>query len=68
MDKFIGQVIKIAPHKYRWIVRKNEKGRYIVRTPKRKILLNTLHLKRNRDFGKEHLLPKLPKTITLKKN
>jgi hypothetical protein len=33
-------------------------GRYIVRTPKIGVLIRDLNLKRDKDFGKETLLPK----------
>ena len=44
--------------RYRWIVRKREDGRIIVRAPKNGVLVRDLHLKRDQDFGKETLLPK----------
>ncbi len=57
MDKYIGKVILVnLPNnkrpRYRWIVRKRDDGRYIVRTPKIGVLI------RDQDFGKETLLPK----------
>jgi hypothetical protein len=63
MDKYIGKVILVnLPNtkrsQYRWIVRKRDDGRYIVRTPKIGVLIRELNLKRNKDFGKETLLPK----------
>lgn len=75
MDKSIGKMVLLnLPNtkrpQYRWIVRKREDGRYIVRVPKVGVLLRNLHLKRNNDYGKESLLPngsKLwKKTKTLK--
>ena len=41
----------------RWIVKKREDGRYIVRTPKLGAMIRDLPLKRDADFGKEGLLP-----------
>ena len=63
MDKYIGKVILVnLPNtklsQYRWIVRKRDDGRYIVRTPKIGVLIRDLNLKRDKDFGKETLLPK----------
>ena len=63
MDKNIGKVILVnLPNtkrsQYRWIVRKRDDGRYIVRTPKIGVLIRELNLKRDKDFGKETLLPK----------
>ena len=63
MDKYIGKVILVnLPNtkrsQYRWIVRKRDDGRYIVRTPKNGVLIRDLNLKRDKDFGKETLLPK----------
>jgi hypothetical protein len=62
MDKYIGKVIlvvlpKVKYPRYRWIVRKREDGRYIVRVPKIGVLLRELKLKRKKDYGKEILLP-----------
>ena len=63
IDKYIGKVILVnLPNnkrpRYRWIVRKRDDGRYIIRTPKIGILIRDLNLKRDKDFGKETLLPK----------
>ena len=63
MDKYIGKVILVnLPNtkrsQYRWIVRKRDDGRYIVRTPKIGVLIRDLNLKRDKDFGKETLHPK----------
>ena len=63
MDKYIGKVILVnLPNnkrpRYRWIIRKRDDGRYIVRTPKIGVLIRDLSLKQNIDFGKEILLPK----------
>ena len=60
---YIGQVILVElPNnkraRYRWIVKKREDGRFIVRTPKDGVLLRDLNKKRDEDFGKETLLPK----------
>jgi uncharacterized C2H2 Zn-finger protein len=62
MDKYIGKVVllelpNIKQPRYRWIVRKREDGRYIIRTPKIGTLRQDLDLKRDKDFGKEVLLP-----------
>jgi hypothetical protein len=43
--------------KYFWIVNKNNNNRYIVRKPKKGILLKNLHLKHDKDFNGETLLP-----------
>jgi len=63
MDKYIGKVILVnlqnnKQPRYRWIVRKRDDGRYIVRTPKIGVLRRELNLKKDTDFGKETLLPK----------
>lgn len=60
---YIGKVILVElPNnkraRYRWIVRKREDGRFIVRTPKVGVLLRDLSKKRESDYGKETLLPK----------
>ena len=60
---YIGKVILVElPNnkraRYRWIVRKREDGRFIVRTPKDGVLLRDLNKKRESDYGKETLLPK----------
>ena len=60
---YIGKVILVElPNnkraRYRWIVRKREDGRFIVRTPKDGVLLRDLNKKRDYDYGKETLLPK----------
>lgn len=44
--------------RWRWVVRQLPSGRYVARTPKLHVLTNKLHLKRNCDFGAEHVLPK----------
>ena len=78
MDKNIGKVVFLnLPNtkrpQYRWIVRKREDGRYIVRVPKVGVLLRNLHLKRDYDYRKESLLPigsklcKITKTLKHKK-
>ena len=57
MDKYIGKVILVnLPNNKR--PRKRDDGRYIVRTPKIGVLIRDLMLKRDKDFGKETLLPK----------
>ena len=63
MDKYIGKVVllylpKNKHPRYRWIVRKREDGRYIVRAPKIGTLRKDIDLKRDNDFNKETLLPK----------
>lgn len=60
---YVGKVILVnLPNnkrpRYRWIVRKRDDGRFIVRTPKDGVLIRDLRLKRDKDFGKESLLPK----------
>ena len=60
---YVGKVILVnLPNNkrssYRWIVRKREDGRFIVRTPKVGVLLRDLNKKRESDYGKETLLPK----------
>ena len=78
MEKSIGKVILVSTPsnkrpRYRWIVKKREDGRYIVRNPKIGILIRELKLKREEDFGKEELLPLrskpyiIPKTMKTKK-
>ena len=60
---YVGKVILVnLPNnkrpRYRWIVRKRDDGRFIVRTPKDGALIRDLRLKRDNDFGKESLLSK----------
>jgi hypothetical protein len=43
--------------RYRWIVRKRDDGRYIVRAPKIGVAVKDLSLLRESDWGKETLLP-----------
>ena len=62
LDKYIDKVllVKLPNNKrrrYRWITRKNDKGRYYARAPKIGILLKNLNLKRNSDYNKETMLP-----------
>ena len=62
MNKYIGKIILIQLPKnvrprYRWIVRKREDGRFIVRAPHANVLIRNLKYKRDTDFGKELLLP-----------
>jgi len=47
----------------RWIVRKREDGRYIIRTPKIGVLLRDLDKKRDSDYGKETLMPLSAKIV-----
>lgn len=61
MDKNIEKVAFIhIPNtkrpQYRWIVKKRDDGRYVVRVPKVGVLLRELKLKRDSDYGKETLL------------
>lgn len=61
-DKYIGKVVylKLPNNKkprYFWIVRKNENGKYIIRSPKIGILIKDLNKKSNNDFGPEKLMP-----------
>ena len=61
-DKHIGKVILVKlPNnvraRYRWITRKNDKGRYYARAPKIGVLIRDLDLKRDSDYNKETLLP-----------
>jgi hypothetical protein len=63
MDQFVGKVdLFILPNvkrpHYRWIVRKREDGRYVARVPNMGVLIRDLTLKRERDYGKETLLPR----------
>jgi len=44
--------------RYRWIVRKREDGRFVLRTPKDGVLVRDLNKKRDSDYGKETLLSK----------
>ena len=43
---------------YRWIVRQRADGRYIVRAPKKGVLLRDLDKMKDTDYNAEHLLPK----------
>ena len=61
-DKYIGKVIylKLPKNKWHqifWIVRKNENGKYIIRSPKIGVLLNDLNKLRDCDYGPEKLMP-----------
>jgi hypothetical protein len=63
MDKHIGKVVLISyPNnkrpRYRWVVKKRDDGRYIVRAPKIGVLIRDLLKLRDTDFNKETLLPK----------
>ena len=62
-DKYIGKTILInlpgvIRPRYRWIVRKNENGKYIIKAPKVGVMIRDLQLHRDEDFGKETVLPK----------
>jgi hypothetical protein len=50
--------------RYRWIVRRRDDGRYIVRAPKIGVAIKNLSLLRESDWGKETLLPLGSKIIT----
>ena len=61
-DKYIGKIVylKLPKNKWQkkfWIVRKNENGKYIIRSPKIGVLIKDLNKKRNNDFGPEKLMP-----------
>ena len=63
LDTYIGKVIllripNVKRRRYRWIVKKQVNGRYVVRAPKVGVLHRELRLKRPSDFGKETLLHK----------
>ena len=62
-DKYVGKVVLVnLPNnkrpRHRWIVKKNDDGRYIARTPKIGVLIRDLNKKLEKDFNSEHLLPK----------
>jgi len=62
-NKNIGKVVYVylpsnSRPRYRWIVGQKPNGQLVARTPKNKVKIKDLHLKRNKDYGKEHLLPK----------
>jgi len=61
-DRHVGKLsyVKLPTGKrfvWRWIVRKREDGRYIVRVPKGNPSIATAALKHDSDFSKEGLLP-----------
>ena len=61
-DPYVGKVLLIdlpgtKRPRYRWIVKKREDKRYIVRAPKVGVKISNLTRKRDNDFGKETLLP-----------
>ena len=63
MEKFVGKVVSVQfPNvirpRFRWIVKKREDGRFIVRVPKIGVKISELNLLRDRDFNKEVLLKK----------
>jgi hypothetical protein len=43
--------------RFRWIVRQRPDGRFVIRCPKRNVMIKDLYLKRDADFGLETLLP-----------
>lgn len=62
-DNLVGKVVRVKlPNSknstYRWIVKRRDDGRYIVRAPKSGVLLSKLSSKSTRYFNKETLLPK----------
>ena len=62
LDKHIGKVIFVKlpnnnRYRWRWITRKNDKGRYYARAPKIGVLIRNLDLKRDSDYNKETILP-----------
>ena len=62
-DKYIGKVVFVKYKnnqygRFRWIVKKRDDGRYIVRAPKIGVLVRDLDLLRDKDYNKETLLPK----------
>ena len=62
-DTRIGTVQKVyLPDRirpvYRWVVKKRADGRYIVRAPKRGVLIRILNNMNENDFNAEKLLPK----------
>ena len=62
-DKYIGKIVRVyLPNmkrpKYRWIIKKRDDGRYIVRAPKRNVYFRDLNKKLDHHFNKEELLPK----------
>ena len=62
-DKYVGKVLMVnlpnnSRPRFRWIVSKNDDGKYIARTPKIGVLIRDLNKKRDTDFGSEHVLPK----------
>lgn len=64
MDKYIGKVILVnLPNnkrpRYRWIIRKRDDGRYIVRTPKICVLIRDLNLKEIRILVKKHYFQRI---------
>ena len=68
-DKYIGKVVylKLPKNKWHqifWIVRKNENGRYIIRSPKIGVLLNDLNKLRDSDYGPEKIMPLNTKIIS----
>ena len=68
-DKYVGKVVRVyLPNikrpKYRWIIKKREDGRYIVRAPKRNVYIRDLDKRLDSDFNKEELLPKNSSFIT----
>ena len=62
-DKYVGKVVYvIMPNsqqpRWRWVVKKREDGRYIVRAPKNGVKIRNLKNKSNNDYKSEQLLPK----------
>jgi len=62
-ERYLGKIkLIVLPNirspRYRWIVRKRNDGRFLVRIPKNVVLVRDLNKKRDADFGNETLLPK----------
>ena len=65
---YVGKIVYVElPNtkrkRLRWIVRKREDGRYIIRTPKIGVLIRNLNKKRDSDYGKETLMPLSAKIV-----
>ena len=62
-NKYIGKTILInlpgvIRPRFRWVVRINENGKYIIRAPKVGVMVRDLQMHRDEDFGPETILPK----------
>ena len=63
LDKYVGETIyltipSVKNATWRWIIRKREDGRYVVRQPKIGVKIRDLNLHNMNDYGDETLLPK----------